>query len=104
MNQADHSRRWVRIALLTTLVFAHLPDSAPLSQTAQTADRGGLDLICPLVEHERRRDLEDYELELKPVAGCLVGSRSSGLCARSRERSIWIIGGSVTARGFVWVA
>jgi hypothetical protein len=67
MNQAERSRRWLRIALLTTLVFGHLPDSASTAQTAHATDRGGLDLICPLVEHERRRDLEDYELEVKLV-------------------------------------
>jgi hypothetical protein len=56
--------RLAQISLMTTLAFAHLPVSATW---AQASDRSGLDLICPLVEHERQRALEDYELELTLV-------------------------------------
>ncbi len=61
---ADRSMPWMRITLLTILAFAHLP--VPTT-SAQAPDRSGLDLICPLVEHERERALEDYELERKLI-------------------------------------
>ena len=54
----------MRIALLSTLVFAQFPVAAA---SAQIPDRGGLDLICPLVEHERQRALADHELDLKLI-------------------------------------
>ena len=41
--------------------FTHLPVSATLAQAS--GDRR-LDLVCPLLEHERQRDLENYELLL----------------------------------------
>jgi hypothetical protein len=56
--------RLAQITLMATFAFAQLPVSATW---AQVSERGGLDLICPLVEHERQRALEDYELELALV-------------------------------------
>lgn len=50
--------------LLTTLACACLPVATAF---AQAPDRRGLDLICPLVEHERQRALADQKLALKLV-------------------------------------
>ena len=58
---ADRSLPWMRISLLMAFAFTHLPVSATLAQAS--GDRR-LDLVCPLLEHERQRDLENYELLL----------------------------------------
>ncbi|MCP5068087.1 MAG: hypothetical protein GY946_16115 [bacterium] len=55
------SKHWGRLSLLTAFVAACLP--APVA-LAQAPGHRGLDLVCPLLEHERHRALEDYELEL----------------------------------------
>jgi len=52
---------WMRISLLAVFGFVQLPVPAAM---AQAPEHSGLDLICPLLEHERGRALEDYQLEL----------------------------------------
>ncbi len=59
---ANRPMLWIRVILLTTFAFVYLPVPPTL---AQALDRRGLDLICPLVEHERQRVLEDYQLDLE---------------------------------------
>ncbi len=49
-----------------SLLFCAASGAVTTAQ-AQSAGPGGLDLVCPLVEHERQRDLEDHQSELELV-------------------------------------
>jgi len=53
----------LRIASL----LLYVASSAASTAHAQAIDLTGLDLVCPLVEHERQRDLEDSLVELELV-------------------------------------
>jgi hypothetical protein len=50
------------VSLLSCLISA-----AALTAHAQSVDPRGLDLVCPLVEYERQRVLEDAQFELELV-------------------------------------
>jgi hypothetical protein len=55
-------RKW--IAAATTFMLLLVSGSIAF---AEATDPVGLDFVCPLVEHERKRVLENYELERKLV-------------------------------------
>ncbi|MAG32008.1 MAG: hypothetical protein CL908_14085 [Deltaproteobacteria bacterium] len=68
MSHSDPRRTPLRprLARLARLTLC-LAGAAFVSTAAQASDTGGLDFVCPLVEHERQRLLEDSKVELELV-------------------------------------
>ncbi len=70
--------------------------SAVSTAYAQSAGPGGLDLVCPLVEHERRRALENSQFELELVEneyrarGAVFDMIEKLWVVRSIEREVYL--------------
>lgn len=62
-QQGRRRLRFVRASLVVVALFGSSPAAPGLADTGPQ----GLDLVCPLLEHESQRLLQDYELDLELV-------------------------------------
>ncbi len=96
MELSKQDDRFARFACVALVLALALTCSFAPAASAQSADSTGLDLICPLAEHERQRKLADLQLDLALAENELEARRNvfdmvdSLWSVRSIEKEIFL--------------